>query len=111
MLENRLVAGFVSLVVASGCFAGETVNYSGGSVNVSERSANTNLVKTLRLHEEVMLKLINKTTNLEKEVERLQKKIANMDLSTKSSSSAKEASVSSKYDKEFRAYIEASKKK
>lgn len=106
MLKNRFVAVAVSLIVVTGCFANE-------STEVIESSANGRLVKTLHLHEDVMLKLIHKTEKLEKEVSELQEKIVKISEAKKSTAANTNngSTVSSKYGKEFRAYIEASKKK
>ncbi len=106
MLKNRLAIVAVSLIVTTGCFANE-------STEVIESSANSKLVKTLHLYEDVMIKLIHKTTKLEKDLGSLQNKVAKMSEAKKSeaASNSSGSAVSSKYDKEFRAYIEASKKK
>jgi len=100
MLKNRLIISAVLLVVTTACFA----SYD---TEVIESVPNDRLVKILHLHEDVMLKLIHKTAKLEKELRALQKKVAEK---SETASSNKNPAVSSKYDKEFRAYIEASKK-
>ena len=105
MLKNRLVLGAVALVLVSGCFASD-------DVEVIESSGNSQLVETLHLHEAVMLKLIHKTAKLEKELNELKNKISKQNTMKKENkvSSIGSSVTPSKYDKEFRAYIEASKK-